>query len=322
MTAVTQARGGEGRSGKNAGKTLMHGDRTTFWLMVTPLLIGLSLFVFIPILWGLLISLFESRGNIGLDKFVGLQNYTYLLQDAAFIDSLSFIAKFTLFIVPTTYGLSLLLAFLVHNATFAKGIFRTIFFMPQAISYVIAAMIWRMSLFSGLPYGLANLILYEFFGKDSIAWIGTVNPPYHYVVLISVRLWLQVGFYMILFVAAMEDIPRELYEAAEVDGTSSKWALFRYITFPLIRNTSVFIILMNIIHGFQAFAEFYNILGSTMSGGGLLALARPPLLYLYQVALSQQNYGRGTAGAFILAAMMVVATLIQNKLSGGLGREE
>ncbi len=123
MTAVTQARGGKGRSGKNAGKTLMKGDQATFWLMVTPLIIGLSLFVFIPILWGVLISLFESRGSIGLDKFVGLDNYIYLLKDAAFIDSLSFIAQFTLFIVPTTYGLSLLLAFLVHNATFAKGIF-------------------------------------------------------------------------------------------------------------------------------------------------------------------------------------------------------
>jgi len=79
---------------------------------------------------------------------------------------------------------------------------------------------------------------------------------------------------------------------------------------------------MNIIHGFQAFAEFYNILGSTWTGGGLLSLARPPLVYLYQVALGQQDYGRGTAGAFVLAAMMVIATLIQNKLSGGLAREE
>ncbi len=300
----------------------MRGDQRTFWLMVLPLVIGLTLFIFVPIVWGLLISLHESRGAINLDIFVGLENYREILTDEAFIRSLGFIAQFTLFIVPTTYLLSLFLAFLVHNITYAKGVFRTIFFMPQAISYVIAAMIWRMSLFSGLPYGLANMVLYEVFGKDPIAWIGTVDPPYHFVVLITVRLWLQVGFYMILFVAAMEDIPRELYEAAEVDGTSSRWALFRYITFPLIRNTSVFVILMNIIHGFQAFAEFYNILGSTWTGGGLLSLARPPLVYLYQVALGQQDYGRGTAGAFVLAAMMVIATLIQNKLSGGLAREE
>jgi multiple sugar transport system permease protein len=245
-----------------------------------------------------------------------------MLTDRAYLRSLWFITQFSLFIVPTTYGLSLLLAVLVHNARFLKGAFRSIFFMPQAISYVIAAMIWRMSIFSNLPYGLANLILYEIFGvEEPIAWIGTVHPPWHFVVLITVRLWLQVGFYMILFVAGMEDIPQDLYEAAQVDGAQSKWQLFRYITFPLLRNTSIFVVLMNIIHAFQAFAEFYNILGTTWTGGALLALARPPLLYLYQIALGEQLYGRGTAGAFILAALMIVATLVQNRLSGGMGRE-
>ena len=296
-------------------------ETLTFWLMVAPLVLGLLVFTFTPIVWGFLVSLFESRGTINLRTFVGLENYRYILADQAYLRSLSFISQFTLFIVPTTYGLSLLLAVLVHNASFFKGVFRTIFFMPQAISYVIAAMIWRMSLFSNLPYGLANMVLWEVFKVDPIAWIGTVRPPYHFVVLISVRLWLQVGFYMILFVAGMEDIPRDLYEAAQVDGAQSKWALFRYITFPLLRNTSIFVVLMNIIHAFQAFAEFYNILGTTWTGGALLSLARPPLLYLYQIAMGDQLYGRGTAGAFVLAALMIVATLIQNKLTGGLGRE-
>jgi multiple sugar transport system permease protein len=270
--------------------------------------------------WGFLVSLFESRGAINLKTFVGLANYKYILTDRSYLRSLVFISEFTLFIVPTTYLSSLLLAALVHNASFLKGLFRTIFFMPQAISYVIAAMIWRMSIFSGLPYGLANIILW-ILKIEPIVWIGTVDPPWHFVVLITVRLWLQVGFYMIVFVAGMEDIPRELYEAAQVDGAQSKWALFRYITFPLLRNTSIFVVLMNIIHAFQAFAEFYNILGTTWTGGALLSLARPPLVYLYQIAMGDQYYGRGTAGAFVLSALMILVTLIQSRLTGGMGRE-
>ena len=291
-----------------AGAKGLRRDTITFWLMVGPLLLGLLFFTFTPI-------------NISLRNFVGLENYREILADKAYIRSLVFITQFTLFIVPTTYLTSLFLAVLVHNASFLKGFFRTVFFMPQAISYVIAAMIWRMSLFSGLPYGLANMILWVLFKVDPIAWIGTVRPPWHFVVLISVRLWLQVGFYMIIFVAGMEDISRELYEAAQVDGAQSKWALFRHITFPLLRNTSIFVVLMNIIHAFQAFAEFYNILGTTWTGGALLSLARPPLVYLYQIAMGQQYYGRGTAGAFVLAALMIIATLIQSKLTGGMGKE-
>ena len=88
-----------------------------------------------------------------------------------------------------------------------------------------------------------------------------------------------------------------------------------------MRNTSIIGVQMNITHAFQAFAEFYNIHGTTWTGGALLSLVRPPLLYLYQIALGDQLYGRGTAGAFILAALMIAATLIQNKLTGGMGSE-
>jgi multiple sugar transport system permease protein len=244
-----------------------------------------------------------------------------MLSNPEFVRSLGIVLQFAVFIVPTTYLFSLFLAVLVQNASFGKGFFRSVFFIPTAISYVIASMIWRMSIFNGLPYGLANAVLW-LFRLDPVAWIGTKQPPWYWLVLVSVRLWLQVGFYMIVFVAGMQSVPVELYEAARVDGAESKWTLFWRITFPLLRNTSIFILLINIIHAFNAFAEFFNVLGGTYATGGLLSLARPPLVYLYQVAMSQQEYGRGTAGAFILAAVIISATLIQAKISGGLGKEE
>jgi len=296
--------------------------RTTleFWGMAGPLVLGLLIFTFVPLIWGFMISLHDSRGTINLAKFVGFENYQYLLANPEFLKSLGVVIQFAIFIVPTTFALSLFLAVLVDNAAFAKGFFRSVFFVPTAISYVIASMIWRMSIFNGLPYGLANAFLW-IFEVAPISWIGTVKPPWYWLVLVTVRLWLQVGFYMILFIAGMQSIPAELYEAARVDGAASKWTLFWRITFPLLRNTSVFVLLINIIHAFNAFAEFFNILGGTFATGGLLSLARPPLVYLYQIALSSQEYGRGTAGAFILAALIILATLIQTRISGGLGKE-
>jgi len=177
-----------------------------------------------------------------------------------------------------------------------------------------------MSIFSGLPYGVANQVLW-LFKRQAIPWIGLAQPPVYWLVLVSVRLWLQLGFQMILLLAAMQDIPQELYEAARVDGAESKWLLFHNITFPLIRNTSVFLIIMNIIHAFNAFAEFFNILGGTMSSAGMLSLARPPLVWLYQVAMEEQRYGVASAGGVIVGLLIIVFTVVQTKLSGGLGRE-
>ncbi len=292
----------------------------SFWLLVGPLVIGLLAFTFLPIVWGFALSLYDSRGTISLTDFVGLANYIHVLNDPFYIKSLITVTVFAIFIVPTTYAASLLLAVLVQNASFGKGFFRSVFFIPTAISYVIASLIWRVSIFNGLPYGFANVILW-IFGVDPIAWIGTPRPPWYWLVLVTVRLWLQVGFYMILFIAAMQDIPQSLYEAARVDGASSKWTLFRRITFPLLRNTSVFVILMNIINAFNAFDEFYNILGGTYASSGNAILARPPLVYLYQVAMSDLLYGRAMAGSFVLAILLILATVFGNKIVGGIGRE-
>jgi multiple sugar transport system permease protein len=292
----------------------------SYWAMVGPLLLGTLIFSYGPLLWGMAVSLFESRLRIDLDRFVGLENYVYVLTNEAFQKSLVTVVLFAAFIVPTTYLSAMLLAVLVQNAVFGKSFFRTVFFIPTAISYVVASLVWRMSIFNGLPYGVANQILW-LFKIDSIAWIGLAHPPVYWLVLVTVRLWLQLGFQMILIIAAMQDIPLELYEAARVDGAESKWLLFRFITFPMLRNISVFLILLNIIHAFNAFAEFYNILGGTMSSAGMISLARPPLVWLFQVAMSEQRYGVASAGGVVVGLLIILVTVIQNKISGGLGKE-
>jgi multiple sugar transport system permease protein len=284
-----------------------------FWAFVGPMFIGLIVFTYIPILWGLILSFFEARRTVTPTQFVGLQNYVTMIQDTAFQQSLITFALFALFVVPTTVAIALGLALLVNNVTRGQAFFRSVFFIPTACSYVVASLVWKLNIFNGLPFGVANQVL-NLFGADSLVWIGPPQPPLYWIPLVTVRLWLQLGFYMILFLAGLQQIPRSLYEAAYVDGASSGLTTFRHITFPLLRNTTVAIVLLNLIAAFQAFDEFINILSGT--GSTNINLARPPLVYLYQVSIADQDFGRGSAGAFILAAIIIVITVIQGRLAG------
>lgn len=292
--------------------------RTTgaFWVFVGPMLAGLLVFVFIPIGWGFLLSFSEARNSIAIGDWVGLANYRELLTNDVFLGSLRTILLFTAFIVPTTLAISLGLAMLVNSIGFGRTLFRTIFFIPTAVSYVVAALVWKMSLFTGLPYGVVNMLL-GVFGIDPIVWVGTADPPWYWLVLITVRLWLQCGFFMIIFLAGLQDIPKQLYEAAHVDGASTGWKTFRHITLPQLRNTTIAAVVLLFIMAFQAFDEFYNIMSSGIGGsGGNASLAQVPLVYLYDIAMNQGLYGVGSAGAFILVGLILVVTIIQGRLFG------
>ncbi len=295
-----------------AKRTRQHTQKLTliFWAFVGPMVLGLIVFFYIPIIWGIVLSFADARATITPTRFVGLQNYMAMLNDPDFIHSLVTFAIFAVIIVPTTFACSLGLALLVNSVKFAQGFFRSVFFLPTACSYVLASVVWKMSIFNGTFYGLANSVL-RVFGHAPIVWISSPTPPWYWLVLATVRLWLQVGIYMIIFIAGLQDIPRELYEASYVDGAKKGWQTFWAITFPLLRNASISILLLNIIAAFQAFDEFYNI----MTGGNVI-LARPPLVYLLQIALTNQNYGTGSAGGIILTLIIVVISLVQGRLLG------
>ncbi|MFJ9540993.1 carbohydrate ABC transporter permease [Streptomyces sp. NPDC101225] len=286
-----------------------------FWLFTSPFLIGLIVFVYVPIGWSVYLSFFEARFTVTPSDFVGLGNYRELLSDGRFTGSLITFTVFAAFIVPTTWAVSLGLAMLVNRLRFLRAFFRSVFFLPTACSYVAASLIWKMSIFNGVRFGLANTVL-NLFGVDNIAWLANPDPPWYWLVIITARLWLQSGFYMILFLAALQNIPRELYEAAAIDGAKRGWQTFWYITLPQLRATSTAVILLLIVAAYQAFDEFFNLLSRTTWG-------RPPLVELYYTALGQdQNYGKGSAGAVILTLLICVVTLFQGKIMGfGRGEE-
>ncbi|MGW4982408.1 carbohydrate ABC transporter permease [Streptomyces mirabilis] len=280
-----------------------------FWLFTSPFLIGLTVFVYVPIGWSLWLSLFEARFTVTPSKFVGFDNYWQMLQDSKFTGSLVTFTVFAAFIVPATWALSLGLALLVNRLRFMKAFFRSVFFLPTACSYVAAALVWKMSMFSGVRFGLMNTIL-GWFGVENIAWLANPDPPWYWLVIVTLRLWLQAGFYMILFLAALQNIPPELYEAAAIDGAKPGWQTFRHITLPQLRATSTAVILLLVIAAYQAFDEFFNLLAKTTWG-------RPPLVELYYTALGEsQDYGEGSAGAVILTLLILIVTLVQGKFLG------
>ena len=289
-----------------------------FWVFTGPFVIGLTVFCYVPLLWSITLSFFDAHNTVTPTRFVGFANYGAILSDSAFTSSLATFAVFSLFIVPATYALSLALALMVNRLRFARAFFRSVFFLPTACSYVVASMIWKLSIFNGVRFGLANTVL-GWFGADPVAWLSTTRPPWYWLVLVTVRLWLQAGFYLVLFLAGLQRIPGTLYEAAAVDGARPGWQVFRYVTFPQLRATSVAVVLLLVINAFQAFDEFYNLLSTAR---GYPPYARPPLVYLYYVALGQgQDLGLGSAGAVVLALVIAVVTVVQARWFG-LGRRE
>lgn len=284
-----------------------------FALLTAPMLIGLGVFKYIAIGWSFLLSLSEAQGTIALGDWVGLDNYRQLFGDAVFRNALSKIGLFTLFIVPITFAASLGLALLVHRIRRGRAVLRTAFLIPAAVSYVAASLLWKMSLFSGMPAGIANMIG-GWFGMEAVPWLQGGDPPLYWIALVTVRLWLQVGFYMVLFLAGLQAIPKEIYEAAALDGATGL-RLLRRITLPMLRNTSVAVLMLMFIAAFQAFDEFYNLFGGGMSGSGT-APVKTPMTYLHDTAMGAQNYGLGSAGSFVLTALIVGVTLVQGRITG------
>lgn len=282
-----------------------------FWAFVSPFLIGLVIFVYIPIIWSVVLSFFQARNTIVPTQFAGLDNYRYLLADQLFRQSLLTFMAFAVLIVPLTYVCSLGLALLLRHVQRGQAFFRSVFFIPAAVSYVIAAMVWRLSFFNGARFGMVNSLL-RWIGGENVNWLGGISW-YHWVVLISLRLWLQVGYYMILLIAGLNRIPTDTYEAAALDGAGG-WQVFRYITVPQLRPTTVAVLMLLLINAFQAFDEFYNVLATT---GTYPNYARPPLVHLYLISIGgqQQDLGVGGAGTVILTAIIVIFGLAQSRLT-------
>ncbi len=276
-------------------------QRLVGYTFLLPDVVGLGIFVVVPIIGAFYVSL--NDWSVGTHTFVGLRNYRDLIHDQAFLHSLRVTAIYTVSFVPLLFVISLGLAILVNQKLFLNGFFRSMFFMPFMLSLVVSSVIWSFILDERA--GVLNTLL----GKIGIApqpWLGSVQLTPWAIVMIT--LWQAVGYSMIIFLAGLQDIPRDFYEAATVDGASA-WTRFRTITIPLLKPTSVFVLVISLIGAFQLFDPIF-----VLTQGGPANATTTAVYYIYQNAFQFLRLGYSSALAVVLFGIIFLFTLFQLRL--------
>lgn len=277
-------------------------------LFALPWIIGFLAFSLYPIIMSVYYSLTDFN-MFQTPKFVGLENYSALFQDEKFYKSLGNALYMTVLGTPLCLVAGLLLAVLLNQKVRAMPIFRTFFYLPSIVPLVASSMLWLWIL--NPQYGLLNNILQKL-GLYQPNWL--TDPRFTKPALLIMGVW-GVGSIMIIFLAALQDVPRTLYEAAEIDGANALKRFF-YITLPGISPAIFFQLIMGIINNFQYFTQAYLMIGSS-TGGGLNVVSGGAensllfyALYLYQNAFNLFKMGKASAMAWILFVVVAVVTAV------------
>ena len=278
------------------------------WVFLAPALLLIAVFFFLPIFAALLLSFTDfdiyALGDLDRLRFIGCNNYLQLLQSPLFWTALGNTFYFVIVGGPLSVAVSLGAALLV-NAPLTRfpGFFRAAFCLPVVTTLVAVAVVWRYLYHP--RYGLLNYLL-SLAGVDPIDWLG--DPDWAMPAIILMAVWKNFGFNMIIFIAGLQNIPTQLYEAARIDGAGA-WRQFRYITLPLLGPTFLFVALITMIGYFQVFAEPY-----IMTQGGPANRTLSVVLLMYEEGFRWWNMGYASAVAFVLFALILAGTLLQLKL--------
>jgi len=281
------------------------------WCFAGPALLVIGVFFFLPVLAALVMSLTDfdiyALADLRNLRFVGLRNYVELLQTPLFWQALGNTLYFVVVGVPLSIAASLGAALLLHSRlTRFKGLFRTAFFAPVVTSLVAVAVIWRYLLHT--RYGMVNHGL-ELLGISPVDWLN--DPHWAMPAIILFALWKNFGYNMIIFLAGLQSIPDDLYEAAGLDG-AGVWQQFRYITWPMLGPTLLMVSILSMSAYFQLFAEPY-----VMTQGGPVQSTVSVLYFMYEQGFKWWNLGAASAVAFILFAIMFCVTLLQLRVAKG-----
>ncbi|WP_062352023.1 carbohydrate ABC transporter permease [Herbidospora yilanensis] len=258
-----------------------------------------AVFMFWPLIQVFWISLQQTRG-FGIAKWVGLQNYQEILSDKIFWTALWNTALYTAISVPLCLVAGLAAALLLNRRMPARGLIRAVYYLPAVISGVSSALIGAW-LFNE-DIGLVNRIL-DVVGLGPVPWQSEGVPALFSLVAIS--LWIGLGFNMVVYLAALQGIPREVFEAARCDG-ASRWATLRRITIPQLGPTTFFLIVIGIINSFQVFDIVY-----VMTGGGPGNSTTMLVTYAYSAGFEQRQQGYASAIGVVLYLIVLVMTIVQ-----------
>jgi multiple sugar transport system permease protein len=283
-------------------------SNTAAWFFLAPAMLLIFVFFFLPVAASLVLSVtdFDIYGiaNSSNTRFVGFQNYVKLLHTPDFWNALKNTFYFAFVGGPLTIAVSLGAALLLNSKLVRfKGFFRTLYFTPFVTTLVAVAIVWRYLYHT--RYGLFNYGLGKI-GLGPIDWLG--DPHWAMPAIILMAVWKSFGYNMLIFIAGLQAIPEELYDAAQIDG-ASPWKQFWAITLPMLAPTLVFISVITMIGYFQLFAEPY-----VMTQGGPLRSTTSVVLLMYEEGFRWWRMGYAAAIAFVLFIVILIATLLQFRL--------
>jgi multiple sugar transport system permease protein len=274
------------------------------YLYLLPFIILFIAFRVFPLLYGLELSLTNTRLGRLDSAFVGLNNFANLASDRRFIIGVQNTFTFALEATIPVLGVPLLVAVLLNRPFFGRDTIRSIFFFPYTLSAATLALIWAWLL--DPLVGPLNYYL-KLFGVAPPQWLG--DPNWAMPSVVGITVWWVTGYYMIIFLAAMQDIPLHLYEAASIDGANA-WQSFWRITFPLMRRTFLFVVVIHLVGAFQVFAHIH-----VLTHGGPADATRTVVQHIYETAF-QNRFELGTASAmsWVLLLLIVVFSALQFRL--------
>lgn len=294
-------------------------DTSTALILLTPALAVLGVFAIAPMIYAIYLSLFRYQPI----AFNGMGNYRRAFEDAGFWSSVEVTMYYTLIVVPATMLLSLAAAMLLRPIGRGRGVFRTAYFLPYITSIVAAATVWRVLL--NPQFGMANAFL-ELVGLPAQAWLleprGILHiisgsripleygPSLSLCCVIFFEIWHSAGFMIVVLIAALGGVPRELEDAARIDG-AGRWRTTWYVTLPMLAPTLFLLAVVGVIGAFQAFNSFY-----ALTGGVPDTATRNLTMYIYAVFYENQQIGYGAAMATLLAFALAGLTLAQWRLLG------
>lgn len=268
---------------------------------IAPALGFFAVFNFYPTLRAFYLSLTEYD-LVSPPRFVGASNYLALLEDERFLKAFGNTIVFMAGTTVPLWILSLAVALGLHQQRRFQGLLQTMYFLPVVLSGVSVAVAWKVLYH---PYGLVNSVVEPLSGEP-IPWL--TSATWAPLALIIVTIWQEIGFYTVIFMAGLQEIPREYYEAARLDGASGR-QLIRHITLPLLRPAMILVMVVSLVHGFQTFTyQFILTRGGPSDATNVLSL------YIYQTAFSYLRMGAAAAMSIVMMVVIVLLTLGQMRL--------
>ena len=291
------------RPAETARPKRLIGARLQEFLMLLPACLIVGIFLLLPFVLSFPMSLTNRRLIPRPVKFVGLDNYVNVLTDPVFWRALFNVTHFAVMVVPIQCGFALAMALLINQKLPGRNVFRGALFLPAITSMAVVCVIWG-TLFQ-YPTGPLNQIvsILTFGLAGPIDWLG--NPASAMPAIVLLSAWQAYGFQMVVYLAGLQSIPNDLYEAARLDGAST-WQRFRFVTWPGLRQTNIFVLIITTIQAFKLFTQV-NIL----TQGGPRNATETVVQYMYHVGFVGQKLGLASAVAIILFFIVLAISLVQ-----------